>query len=62
MGDAFDFDPNGFTVDGDRLWAANYDATAIWLWTAKDGLKRFALRGVAQRDGYVTPEVVGPCL
>jgi hypothetical protein len=62
MGDAFDFDPNGFTVDGDRLWAANYDGTAIWLWTAADGLKRFALTGVAQHDGFVTPRVVGSCL
>jgi hypothetical protein len=62
MGDAFDFDPNGFTVDGDRLWAANYDGTAIWLWTAADGLTRFALKGVAQHDGFVTPRVVGACL
>jgi hypothetical protein len=61
MGDSFDFDPNGFGVDGDRLWAANYDATAIWLWTEKEGLSRFALSGVAQHDTYVTPRVAGPC-
>jgi hypothetical protein len=61
MGDAFDFDPNGFTVDGDRLWAANYDATAIWLWTEKGGLKRYPLTGIAKHDGFVTPRVVGPC-
>ncbi|HYW27961.1 MAG TPA: hypothetical protein VE953_27565 [Terriglobales bacterium] len=61
-GDAFGFDPDGFAVDGDRLWAANYDGTAIWLWTEKAGLKRFALSGVAQHDPYVTPRVVGPCV
>jgi hypothetical protein len=61
MGDAFDFDPSGFTVDGDRLWAANFDATALWLWTEKDGLKRIPLTGIAQRDGFITPKVVGPC-
>jgi hypothetical protein len=61
MGDAFDFDPDDFTVDGDRLWAANYDATALWLWTEKDGLKRIPLTGITQHDGYITPQVVGPC-
>jgi hypothetical protein len=61
MGDAFDFDPNGFTVDGDRLWAANYDATAVWLWTEKSGLGRYPLMGIAHHDGLVTPRVVGPC-
>jgi hypothetical protein len=62
MGDAFDFDPNGFTVDGDRLWAANYDATAVWLWTEKGGLKRYPLSGIAQHEMYVYARVVGPCV
>ncbi|TMC01536.1 MAG: hypothetical protein E6J41_32820 [Chloroflexi bacterium] len=61
MGDAFDFDPAGFAVDGDRLWSANYDGTAIWLWTEKDGLKRYPLTGVPRHDFYVIPTVVGPC-
>jgi hypothetical protein len=62
MGDAFDYDPNGFAADGDRLWSANYDATAIWLWTEKGGLTRYPLTGVPQHDMYVTPRVVGPCV
>jgi hypothetical protein len=62
MGDAFDFDPDGFTADGDRLWAVNYDGTAVWLWTEKDGLRRLALTGIARHDPYVTPRVVGPCV
>jgi len=62
MGDAFDYDPNGFAADGDRLWSANYDATAVWLWTEKDGLARYPLTGVPQHDMYVTPRVVGPCV
>ena len=61
-GDAFDFDPTGFTVDGDRLWAVNRDTTAIWLWTEKGGLKRYPLSGIPQHDGSVFPRVVGPCV
>lgn len=60
-GDAFDFAPSGFTADGDQLWAVNSDATALWLWTEKDGLKRIPLSGIAQHDQYVSPEIVGPC-
>ncbi|HXM57453.1 MAG TPA: hypothetical protein VOB72_18795 [Candidatus Dormibacteraeota bacterium] len=57
-----EFAPSGFAPDGDRLWMANVDGTAIWLWTERDGLKRFALSGVIQHDPYVTSRVVGPCL
>jgi hypothetical protein len=62
MGDALDFDPSGFTADGDRLWAANIDATAIWSWTQRGGLERFPLSGVPTHDMYVQPSVAGPCV
>jgi hypothetical protein len=61
MGDADDFDPSGFAADGDRLWAVNYDGTALWLWTRQDGLRRFPLSGVPQHDMYATTFVAGPC-
>ncbi|HYW27959.1 MAG TPA: hypothetical protein VE953_27555 [Terriglobales bacterium] len=61
-GDAVDFEVDGFVVDGERLWAANRDATAIWLWSATGGLKRFPMSGVASFDGSVTPRLVGPCV
>lgn len=60
MGDAFDFDPDGFFVDGDRLWAANHDGTAIWLWTQSDGLQRFPLHAGPQHNMYVDYRVAGP--
>jgi hypothetical protein len=60
MGDSTDFDPDGFFVDGDRLWAANHDGTAIWLWTEKDGLRRFPLNAGPKHDMYVDYRVAGP--
>jgi hypothetical protein len=61
IGDADNFDPTGFQVDGERLWSVNMDGTAFWLWTEKDGLRRFPLSGVAQHDMFVSARFVGGC-
>jgi hypothetical protein len=62
MGDAMDFDPTWMVGDGDALWGANYDGTAIWRWTEAGGLQKYPLQGVAQHDMYVNVRVAGPCL
>jgi hypothetical protein len=54
-----DFDPSTFVADGDRLWAVNADGSAIWLWTQKGGLQRFALHG--QPQASTTYWAAGPC-
>jgi hypothetical protein len=54
-----DFDPSTFVVDGDRLWAVNADGSAVWLWTPKDGLRRFPIR--SWRQAGVWYWAAGPC-
>jgi hypothetical protein len=61
MGDADDFDPTGFVADGDQLWAANSDGTALWRWTEHDGLHRYPLGGVTRISRYTVPVVAGTC-
>ena len=56
-----EFDPTQFAPDGDRLWAVDFDAQAIWLWTERDGLRRFPITGFP-RDGSSFVEAAGPCV
>jgi hypothetical protein len=62
MGDAMGFDPTWMVADGDALWGANRQATAIWRWTEAGGLKKYSLHGAAQHGESVIAQVAGPCL
>ena len=57
-----DFDPNGLVGDGNRLWGANFDGTALWMWTQNGGLRRLPLAAGPKKDIYVTYSVAGPCV
>jgi hypothetical protein len=62
VGDATDFDPTTFVADGDRLWAASADGTALWLWTEKDGLRRLPLNAGPKGGKTSSYWVAGPCV
>jgi hypothetical protein len=62
VGDSTNFDPSTFVEDGDFLWSANADGTAIWLWSPTQGLHRFPLKGAVKGQSTTTYWAAGGCV